>query len=133
MSDHTITERNEASGNWLTKALAKMIVFAPWAWLLVFGLFVALVSLTFGAPPSYGQPDPKDAGLASILYIPTIVLMLWTLASVPAAIVLSVLGRISGQPSPFARRDWLVYGIGLALYALIAFSNVGGLMTWLAD
>ncbi len=115
------------------RVLTKVIVYSPWLWLALFGLFVVGVSLQVGHLPTYGQPDPKDAGAISLLYVPTIFLLLWVLATVPTALVMVIFAKAAKLTQPFQRRDIIIYLAGMALFALLVFGNVAGLMTWLGD
>jgi len=115
------------------RVLARVIVYSPWLWLLLFALYVIGVALQVGHLPTYGQPDPKDAGAISLLYMPTIFLLLWVLATVPTALALALFSKAAKLEQPFQRRDVIVYLVGMALFALVVFGDVAGLMTWLGD
>ncbi len=94
---------------------------------------MAGTALQVGHLPIFGQPDPKDAGVISVLYLPTIFLLFWVLATVPTALLMVIFSKAAKLTQPFFRRDILIYLAGMALFALVVFGNPAGLMTWLGD
>lgn len=110
-----------------------LIGCSPWLWLIVFGLFVGVVTVQFGHLPLYGQPDPKEAGPISILYFPTILLLVWGVGVTPIGLALAGLSLWKGIPKSVRLPELALYAGGLILFWFIALNDVAGLMTWLAD
>lgn len=113
--------------------LLRLIVYAPAAWLTVFGLFILAVFLQFGHWPTYGLPDPKAAGLGSVLYLPTIALLIWVMSMAPLGVLLTLVKLWKGSPATLRWGEALLYLVGLSLFCLLVFNDTAGLLTWLAD
>ncbi len=121
------TERGTSGGSaWVLASL-------PWAWLALLGIFVAVVSMSVGQFPSYGQPDPKHAGAASALYLPVMSLWLIALAS-PAFAALSAIGAaVLRQPLAPLLRPAAFHATGWVLMVTLFSADVLGLGNWLLD
>ncbi len=123
----------ERWGMRLLHLIFKILIYLPLIWLLLFAIFVIAAAVQVGHLPAYGQPDPKDAGAVSLLYMPVMVLMFMVLASTPFAIALAVAKLWQGVPDFISRGEVYAYFVGIVLFFFIVMSDVGGLMTWLAD
>lgn len=80
--------------------------------------------------PFYGQPDPKYAGLVSLLYFPTILLLMWTIGSTLLGLLLI------GAEAWTAEVKWRetgLYLLGLILFYSVIITDFLSLMTWLMD
>lgn len=117
----------------LLMALARIAIYLPWIWLALFAVFVLVVALQQGQLPSYGQPDPKDAGTISILYYPVIVLLLTVMATIPIGLGLAIVRLMRGVPPQIRSGEAVAYLAGVALILLLTISDFAGLMTWLGD
>ena len=113
--------------------LARVACYLPWIWLALFAFYVLVVGLQAGHLPSYGQPDPKDAGAASLLYMPVIVLLLLVMATIPIGVGLAVVRLMRGVPQTIRRGEAIAYLVGIALLLLFVTRDFAGLMTWLGD
>lgn len=106
------------------------LVAVPWLWLLLLTVFVAYTAVQTGAWPSYGQPDPKATPL---LYWPTFLLFLGTLASFPIWLIMTLFAWRPIFPITINKRDIGLYVTGLALSLFVILTDMGGLVTWLID
>lgn len=111
----------------------RVIIWSPWIWLSLFATFVLITSLQIGHLPTYGQPDPKDAGLGTLFYMPTIVLLISVIGTTPVGIVLTLIKLWKGFLQSIRWREVIFYLGGLGLFYLFVMSDVVGLITWLAD
>jgi len=101
--------------------------------LLLFAVFVGAVCAGFGAFPSYGQPDPKQAGLASLLHIPALLGLILGLAAPLAFGPLTLIQRGRAEPLSDLLTPAVVGAIGwLVIVALFTLDPLG-LGTWLMD
>lgn len=117
----------------LLRALAKIGLYLPWIWLILFALFVLGAALQVGGWPTYGRPDPKAAGMAGLLYVPVLVLLLTVLATIPISGGLAAVKLLRGLPGFISKGEAVAYLAGLALLLLLTIGDLGGLMTWLGD
>lgn len=113
--------------------LARAACYLPWIWLALFALFVLLVTLQVGHLPAYGQPDPREAGAASLLLTPVIILLLLTMATIPIGVGLTIVRLTRGVPQSIRKGEAIGYLIGIALLLLFVTNDLAGLMTWLGD
>lgn len=111
----------------------RLIAWSPWLWLILFGLFILATTLQTGHLPTYGQPDPKDTLPSTLLYLPTIILLVAVVVTTPVGLVLTIAKLWKGFPKSARRRDLIFYVGGLGLFYLFVLSDLAGLMTWLAD
>jgi hypothetical protein len=112
------------------RAFYDFLVAVPWLWLLLLTIFVAYTAVQTGSWPSYGQPDPKTIPL---LYWPTFLLFLATLASAPLWVMLTVFALRPAFPIHIKRRDLIIYAIGMTTAVVIILTDSAGLITWLID
>lgn len=115
------------------RIFVRAIIWSPWIWLGLFGAFVLATALQMGHLPTYGQPDPKDAGLSILFYMPTILLLMWVLATTPLGMALTLIKLWKDLPQSIKRQEMIFYLGGTGLFYLFILSDVAGLMTWLAD
>lgn len=113
--------------------LARIACYLPWIWLALFAFYVLAVALQVGHLPTYGQPDPKDAGAASLLYMPVLVLLLLVMATIPIGAGLSAVRLLRGVPQAIRRGEAIAYLVGISLLLLFVMNDLAGLMTWLGD
>ncbi len=118
---------------WYLPIIFRLIVYAPWSWLMLFWLFILAVMLQVGHLPTYGLPDPKYAGPSSLFYMPTILLLIWVMSTTPVGVILTVIRLWKGFPKSVMWREVIFYWSGVGLFYLFIFNDVAGLMTWLAD
>ena len=111
----------------------KLIVYSPVIWLTVFGLFILAVTVQVGHLPTYGVPDPKYAGLSSLLYMPTILLLVWVVSLTPVGLALSIVRLWKGIPKSVRWEEIVFYLVGLGLFYMFILNDIAGLMTWLGD
>ncbi len=111
----------------------RIIIWFPWLWLILFSMFVITTSLQIGHLPTYGQPDPKDAGLSTLFYMPTIVLLIGVVGTTPVGFGLTLIKLWKGFLQSVKWREVIFYLGGLGLFYLFVMSDVVGLITWLAD
>ena len=117
----------------LLMLLARLSLYLPWIWLALFLIFVLGVTVQVGHLPTYGQPDPKDTGIFTVLYYPVIVLLLVVMATIPIALGLAIIRLVRGVPQAIPSAEASAYLAGLALLFVIVNRDLGGLMTWLGD
>ena len=117
----------------LLEKVGLFVFWCPWAWLLVFGLFVSLITLQKGSLPTYGQPDPKFAGIVSVLYLPTILLLVSVVVTTPVGAVWSLIKLWRASAKGKAILQICIYVVGLGLFWAITKYDMLGLMNWLAD
>ena len=115
------------------KYIYRLIIWTPWAWFLLLFIYALIVTLQVGHFPSYGQPDPKYAGAVSLLYAPTIILLLGVIALTPFGLILTVVKWWKGMPLTIRRSELIFYLVGIGLFYLFIFTDVVGLMEWLMD
>ena len=113
--------------------IVRAIIWSPWIWLLLFSLFVLITTVQVGHLPVYGQPDPKDAGLSTLFYMPTILLLMWVMGTTPFGIILTLVKLWKDVPQSIRRPEVLFYLGSISLFYLFVLSDAAGLMTWLAD
>lgn len=113
--------------------LARIACYLPWIWLALFAFYVLAVAFQVGHLPTYGQPDPKDAGAASLLYLPVLVLLLLVMATIPIGAGLSAVRLLRGVPQVIRRGEAIAYLVGISLLLLFVMNDLAGLMTWLGD
>lgn len=111
----------------------KVLFYSPWLWLALLVLFVVGVTGQQGAWPSYGQPDPKDAGYLSLLLTPLILLMMWTLASLPFGLLFTSFALWKGAPYSISKTRAWFYLLGTLLFLTIVVGDFASIMTWLMD
>lgn len=112
------------------KLFYAFLLAVPWLWLLSLTLFVVVTAVVYGQFPSYGQPDPKELPL---LYWPTFLLLLSTLASFPIWGMMTLFSLRPIFPINPTRRQIASYILGLLLAFFVLFNDVAGLMTWFLD
>jgi hypothetical protein len=113
--------------------LARVALFLPWIWLALFALFVLATTLYAGQLPSYGAPDPKQAGAATLLYYPTLILLLTVMATIPIGVGLAMVKLLRDVPDFYSKREAVLYLAGIGVLLVVTISDLGGLMTWLGD
>lgn len=111
------------------RTLWVILVYSPWVWLFVFGLFVLGVTIQVGHLPYYGHPDPKYAGVISLLYGPTIFLLVWVLVS-PILALFVLLAKRLHFPQTLEWPEVKVYLVGLALCHALPFSAIWRPSIW---
>jgi ABC-type dipeptide/oligopeptide/nickel transport system permease component len=135
LSSSNDSARQEYSG-WpyrLLQVIFRIILYLPWIWIALFALFVLGTAVQVGHLPTYGRPDPKDAGAVSILYMPVLIILLMVMGSSPIGIGLALIKILRDVP-PFIRRsEAVLYLAGIILFFFLTGSNFAGLMTWLGD
>ena len=129
MSSHPPTPEDEQVMRGL-KLFYKFLVALPWIWLGMLTLFVLTTAVSQNAWPSYGQPDPKTIPL---LYWPTFLLFLATLASFPIWLIMTLFALRPIFPVVLEKQTIVIYLVGLALFFLLIITDAGGLITWLID
>ena len=114
------------------QALWRAICYLPWVWLILLALFTLGTTFQVGHLPYYGNPDPKDTGTLVLLYFPIIIGIPTLFASIP---IWSIVGVIIERTTTYRFRwqNVLLYIVGMFMCAWVAFSDVAGLLTWLAD
>ena len=136
LNDDSTESTQEDYSGWafrLLQVIFKIILYLPWIWIALFALFVLGTALQVGHLPSYGQPDPKDAGAISILYMPVIITMLLVMGSSPIGIGLAIVRLLRDVPTFINKGEVISYLVGIALFFVIISSDFAGLMTWLGD
>ncbi|MFN2107729.1 MAG: hypothetical protein ACK2U5_11430 [Candidatus Promineifilaceae bacterium] len=136
LKNNTGDKNQPGADHWgirLLMLLARLSLFLPWIWLALFFIFVVAGTVQVGHWPTYGQPDPKDTGIFSILYYPVIVLLLLVMATIPIALGLAIIRLVRGVPQAIRSAEAAAYLAGLALLFVIVNRDLGGLMTWLGD
>jgi hypothetical protein len=132
----TADDRPSPENHWgmrLLSWLAKLALYLPWIWLVLFALFVLAATAQGGHLPAYGNPDPKDVGFGGFLYYPIIVLLLIVMATIPIGVGLAAVKLLRDMPAYLSRREALAYLLGIGLVLLVSISDFAGLMTWLGD
>jgi hypothetical protein len=117
----------------LLLVIFRFILYLPWIWLALFALFILGVTMQVGHLPVYGQPDPKDAGAISNLYMPVMITLLLVMGSAPIGIGLALVKLLRDIPNFIRRGEAILYLAGITLFFLFISSDVAGLMTWLGD
>jgi hypothetical protein len=117
----------------LLQVIFKAILYLPWIWMALFALFVLGTAVQVGHLPTYGSPDPKDAGFISVLYMPVMVIMLTVMGFSPIGIGLALVKVIRDWPPFIKRNEALFYLAGMAVFFIIIRTDVAGLITWLGD
>ena len=117
----------------LLQVIFKGILYLPWIWIALFALFVLGAAAQVGHLPAYGQPDPKDAGAISFLYLPVMVTMFLVMGSSPIGMGIAAVRLLRGVPSFIKKGEVLSYLVGISLFFLFISSDFAGLMTWLGD
>ncbi|NPV09131.1 MAG: hypothetical protein HPY83_14345 [Anaerolineae bacterium] len=130
--EHPSKDRTTPAGSEIDALtrLFRLVGYLPAAWLLLFLSFVAWTSAQQGRLVAYGDPDPKRAGAAGVLYYPVILMLIGVIASVP---VWSILALSSRFRLTVRKRDLVIYLGSLALLLVLFRCDVAGLGTWLAD
>ena len=111
------------------RAIWVMLVYSPWVWIILFSIFVLGITFQVGHLPYYGQPDPKYAGAISMLYGPTIYLLLWVLVS-PILALLILLIKWMNFPQTIEWPEVKVYLLGLGLFHALPFSSIWRPLIW---
>lgn len=111
----------------------KVLLSLPWLWLTLLTLMIAGAMSQHGGWPSYGQPDPKDIGLLSLLLMPLILLMMATLASLPFGLLFTTFAVWQGAPFFISKKHTGLYVLGVLLFLVIVIGDLAGIMTWLVD
>jgi len=109
----------------------KGIIFLPFIWILLLWTFVTLVSIKFGHFPSYGLPDPKEAGFY-ILYL----LVFGGLGLIIFIMVISFVIQLITycfERSLFSMKIFLAQLLSLAFLVLYLKLDLFNLMEWLID
>ena len=117
----------------LLQVIFMIILYLPWIWMALFAVFVLGVAFQVGHLPSYGQPDPKDAGAISYLYMPVMISLLLVMGSSPIGIGLAIVKLLRDVPSFIKPGEAVTYLVGIGLFFVIISSDFAGLMTWLGD
>ena len=117
----------------LLQGIFKAILYLPWIWTALFALFVLGTAVSVGHLPTYGSPDPKDAGAISILYMPVMVIMLMVMGFSRIGIGLALIKLLRDVPPFIKRSEALLYLAGMIMFLIIVRSDVAGLITWLGD
>ena len=117
----------------LLQVIFRIILYLPWVWMGLFALFVLGTAMSVGHLPTYGSPDPKDAGVISILYMPVMIIMLIVLGFSPIGIGLALVKVLREWPPFIKRHEAILYLVGIILFFLFTRSDVAGLITWLGD
>lgn len=130
MSEHVQRAGQFASRAW---TLAWALAALPWAWLALLLIYAGATALSVGHWPSYGNPDPKQAGAIAVLRDPGWVLLFLALAS-PLLMGLRFIAAVMlRQPIAPLMRPLLVlvagWLIGVAMFAFDLF----GLANWWMD
>ena len=136
MENETTNVNGSGADHWgarLLLLLARIACYLPWIWFALFAIFVLAVAAQVGHLPTYGQPDPKDAGAASLLFMPVIILLLLTLATIPIGVGLAIVRLSRGVPQTIRKGEAIGYLVGIALFLLFVTNDLAGLMTWLGD
>lgn len=115
------------------QSIYTVLNYLPWIWLVLFGVFVFSTALSIGHLPTYSNPDPKSMGAISLLYIPTILLMLTVISTIPAWAVMTLLTLWDKLPLKIEWADAVFYLSGLFFFGVIVMTDIGRLMTWLMD
>ena len=132
-SDQSTPEGYSGWSYYLLQVIFKIILYLPWIWMGLFALFVLGTAVQVGHLPTYGNPDPKDAGFVSILYIPVMIIMLIVLGFSPIGIGLALVKVLREWPPFIKKSEAALYLVGIAIFFLFTRSDVAGLITWLGD
>jgi len=106
--------------------------WTPVAFLVVFVVFVGVVTLDLGHLPTYDQPDPKVSGYP-FLYNAALVTLVVAVYSLPFWAITTLMGYLPGigfRPRP---REIIAYLGGAALIALTLYADPAGLGDWFFD
>jgi hypothetical protein len=132
-SDQSTPEGYSGWSYYLLQVIFKIIIYLPWIWMGLFALFVLGTAVQVGHLPTYGNPDPKDAGFVSILYMPVMIIMLIVLGFSPIGIGLALVKVLREWPPFIKKSEAVLYLVGIAIFFLFTRSDVAGLITWLGD
>jgi hypothetical protein len=113
--------------------LAWLLAALPWAWPVLLFAYASVTAISFGHWPSYGNPDPKQAGAISILRDPGWVLLILALGSPMLMGFRFLSALLLGQKLAPLMRPLIVLVVGWLLsVALFAF-DLFGLANWWMD
>jgi len=115
------------------QTLFTALSYLPWAWLLLMGCFTLSVTIATGHFPTYGQPDPKDTGILTLLYLPLIFFLPITLFSWVFWIAFGLSKYFLHLPIKIRRQEVIPFVSGYIVFIWFAVSDFVGLMNWLAD
>lgn len=133
MSQNSDTLLTQRTPHRLWQTLFTGLSYLPWAWLLLMDCFTLGTTLYTGHFPTYGQPDPKDTGLLTVLYLPIIILLPITLFSWVFWIVFGLSKHFLNLPIQIRKQEVMPFVSGYLVFLWFAFSDFAGLLTWLAD
>jgi hypothetical protein len=110
-----------------------MIAALPWAWFALLAIYVAAIVAQAGHWPSYGEPDPKQAGWITVLREPGWLLLLLALFSPVLLALRAGAGALLREPMRAYLRPAILLTLGwLALIALFRLDLLG-LANWWMD
>ena len=115
-----------------TSTLYSLLTLLPWTWLGLFTLFIALVALQHDHLPIYGNPDPRETGLA-LLYILSLALIPLTFFTPLLWFGLLIAGHRRGRSRQAPLRRTALYAAGMALFFLVVVGDLWGFVSWLVD
>jgi hypothetical protein len=105
----------------------------PWAWLALLLIYAGATALSVGHWPSYGNPDPKQAGAIAVLRDPGWVLLFLALAS-PLLMGLRFIAAVMlRQPIAPLMRPLLVLVAGWLIGVALFVFDLFGLANWWMD
>jgi hypothetical protein len=125
--------QNQNTPHRLWQAMFTGLSYLPWAWLLLMGCFTLTTTIYMGHFPTYGQPDPKDTGLLTLLYMPIIFSLPIILFSWLFWLLFGLSKHFLNLPIQIRRQEVIPFVSGYLVFIWFAVSDFAGLMTWLMD
>lgn len=112
----------------------RLIYWSPWISMGLLAIFALLITLQYGAYPTYGQPDPKYAGvLSTFFYVPLISFLVFTLSTFLIGIPLAIQRAWKSSANSKARQLAIFYLFGVSFYVVVFVFDAANLMEWLMD
>lgn len=117
----------------LWQSLFTGLSYLPWVWLFLMGCFAIATAVYTGHFPTYGQPDPKDTGLLTVLYLPLIILLPIIFFSWIFWVAFGLSKHFLDVPIQIRRQEVIPFVSGYFVFLWFVLSDFAGLITWLMD
>ncbi len=125
IEDNSTVQISSVVKSTLFNIFAKVLFSFPWLWLITLLTFILVITIQHGEFPTYGQPDPAQAGVVSdLFYSPTMLLLILTMISAVIAVPLAAYTFWSAFKQANLSSSALYYLVSLLSFCIVTFLTV---------